>query len=436
MKILLIFSFIILINFSLISTIINIPADQPTIQQGIDVSVDGDTVLVQPGTYIENINYNGKLITIKSAYGPENCIIDGNQNGSVVTFENNEDSTSILDGFTIIHGLGDGSWSFWSGGGITTVNSSPTIKRCIIKNNTCPFIGAGVASWNSSSPTFINCMIHDNEDVGIFLTDPDAIFINCLVFNNLIGMFFESSNPQIINSTIVNNNEEGIQCHNNSNPELINSIVWNNEIMFHSICPSSSISISYSNIEGGEEGIETNDNGTVYWLEGNIAEEPLFIGTGEHPFSLLEDSPCIDAGTPDTTELNLPPFDIIGNPRIFGGIIDMGTYEWQGTSIDNDEFLISNFKMYNFPNPFNPETTISFNLTAEDAKNAKLEIYNIKGQRIKQFSIDNCQCAKAHKFSIVWDGRDSNGKRVSSGIYFYKLKTGSYSTVKKMLLLQ
>ena len=90
----------------------------------------------------------------------------------------------------------------------------------------------------------------------------------------------------------------------------------------------------------------------------------------------------------------------------------------------------------NYPNPFNPETTISFNLTAEGTENAELIIYNIKGQRIKQFSIDNCQCAKAHKFSIVWDGKDNNGKRVGSGIYFYKLKTGEIIKSKKMLLLK
>jgi len=52
----------------LFSTIINVPADQPTIQAGINVSVNSDTVLVQPGTYVENINFSGKLITVGSLY--------------------------------------------------------------------------------------------------------------------------------------------------------------------------------------------------------------------------------------------------------------------------------------------------------------------------------------------------------------------------------
>jgi len=85
----------------------------------------------------------------------------------------------------------------------------------------------------------------------------------------------------------------------------------------------------------------------------------------------------------------------------------------------------------NFPNPFNPSTTISFNLTAKNAKNAKIEIYNLKGQKIRQYSIFNSQS------SIVWDGTDENNQPVSSGIYFYKLKVGKdFSKTKRMLLLK
>jgi len=80
-----------------------------------------------------------------------------------------------------------------------------------------------------------------------------------------------------------------------------------------------------------------------------------------------------------------------------------------------------------FPNPFNPTTTISFNLTAE---HAEIEIFNIKGQKIKQYSIFNNQS------SIVWDGKDSKGNRVSSGIYFYKLKTENYEKTRKMILMK
>jgi len=85
----------------------------------------------------------------------------------------------------------------------------------------------------------------------------------------------------------------------------------------------------------------------------------------------------------------------------------------------------------NYPNPFNPETKIVFNLI--ESGNAKLEIYNIKGQKIKTLIKDQLSTGQ---HSVVWDGRDDNGKAVSSGVYFYKLQTPSKSYFRKCILLK
>ena len=85
---------------SLASTI-HVPQDQPTIQAGIDAATNGDTVLVAPGTFVENINFIGKAITVESSGGPSVTIIDGAQRSSVVTFNNGETLASVLSGFTI-----------------------------------------------------------------------------------------------------------------------------------------------------------------------------------------------------------------------------------------------------------------------------------------------------------------------------------------------
>ena len=104
-------------------------------------------------------------------------------------------------------------------------------------------------------------------------------------------------------------------------------------------------------------------------------------------------------------------------------------------SNDNEIIQLSDFElMQNYPNPFNPETTISFNLTAEDAENVELSIYNIKGQKVKTFLINSSTHTPIN--SIVWNGTDDNNNPVTSGIYFYKLSAGDKTAVKKMLLLK
>ena len=85
----------------------------------------------------------------------------------------------------------------------------------------------------------------------------------------------------------------------------------------------------------------------------------------------------------------------------------------------------------NYPNPFNPTTKISFSLPNEE--DIELTIYNIKGQKVKQL-INGQLTAGQH--SMIWDGKDTNEKSVSSGIYFYKLKTGKKELTRKMIMMK
>ncbi len=84
----------------------------------------------------------------------------------------------------------------------------------------------------------------------------------------------------------------------------------------------------------------------------------------------------------------------------------------------------------NYPNPFNSETTISFSFTTDNTESIEISIYNLKGQKVKEYSTFNNQS------SISWDGTDNNYNPVSSGTYFYKLELGNKTAVKKMLLLR
>ena len=101
--------------------------------------------------------------------------------------------------------------------------------------------------------------------------------------------------------------------------------------------------------------------------------------------------------------------------------------------VSNNEYEINNYpnlELSNYPNPFNPSTTISFNLIAKFTEDTELIIYNLKGQKIRKFSIFNYQS------SIEWNGTDKNNQPVASGIYFYKLRSGDIEISRKMLLLK
>lgn len=176
--------------FSASANTIHVPGDHATIQAAIDAAVNGDTVLVSDGTYTENINFNGKAITVKSVNGASVTIIDGNAVNTVVTFSSQETADSVLDGFTIRNGaVAVGSTT---GSGIYVADSSPTIKNNIITDNLgCQ--GSGIDVYFGSPLIQGNTITNNKQGGCVGGTGGGGI---------LIG---GASQPQILNNTISGN---------------------------------------------------------------------------------------------------------------------------------------------------------------------------------------------------------------------------------------
>jgi len=108
------------------------------------------------------------------------------------------------------------------------------------------------------------------------------------------------------------------------------------------------------------------------------------------------------------------------------------------TSADEFEITANQVYLSNFPNPFRTSTNISFNFTSEYEEDAEIEIYNIKGQKVRTLECFNSFEAQATESlsHIAWNGKDEAGKPVSAGIYFLKLKTDKNSITRKAILIR
>ena len=172
-------------------TTITVPTNYPTIQSAINAANNGDTVLVSPGTYVENINFSGKAITVTSSNGSVTTIIDGNHNGTVVTFNHSETAASVLSGFTIRNGFQSGGF----GGGISVSSASPTISSNLITGN---HAATGIGIFVSGGSSLIkNNTISNNDQTGAGSGGSGGGGI--LVFGSTSGTV------QIVANTITNN---------------------------------------------------------------------------------------------------------------------------------------------------------------------------------------------------------------------------------------
>jgi len=337
------------------ATVIYVPDDYKSIQAAIGAAVNGDSVIVRPGTYYENIDFNGKDITVKSEKGPHVTVIDAGQAGSAVVFISGESSAASIEGFTLTNGSGTEHWGgrYCGGGVFCKYDSSPVISGNIVVHNRTDYDGAGIWCGKGSSPTIANNIIAFNECYdngyasnggGVCCTGVDcsALIVNNYIHHNAcfnagggggINCYL-TANVRIINNTICHNFSDGhgggIDLLSSATVEVVNTILYGNnapngsEISLRE--SSSALDVSYSSVRGGKAGVFIENTCTLDWGAGMIDACPLFVEGAVGDYHLTFHSPCRDAG--DSTAAGLPAGDFEGDPRIAGSSVDMGADEF------------------------------------------------------------------------------------------------------------
>jgi len=284
----------------------------------------------------------------------------------------------------------------------------------------------------------INCLIADNNNqslhwgpttsglsVGIGNGNTEADVINCTIAGNFA---LETHTPGFTTGGV------------NYRVNVYNTIISGNtpyEAGMNTTLDADSAIVAFNHclVTGGESSFfHSSGLGTSLWLTGNLYGSPVYDSTSQYSYYPGMSSPTIDSGTLNLPgNVIMPIYDLAGNPRVYNGNIDIGCYEWDGTANqdENIPLLTDKLNLTNYPNPFNPSTTILYSLPKDMQVN--LVVYNIKGQKIK--TLHNGKQAKG-QHSVIWDGTDENGKLVSSGIYFYKLVTPNKVLTSKMVMLK
>jgi parallel beta-helix repeat protein/predicted outer membrane repeat protein len=211
-----------------LATKIHIPADQPTIQAGIDTAVNGDTVLVADGIYTgdgnRDIDFLGKDIVVMSESGPSSCIIDCEGDSlnlhRAFYFHNGETSGSGVQGFTIQNGYGSAI--------NCDISTSPTISNSIFTDNS---VGHAIYCNDDSSPTISNNTFIENSDGAIYCNDYSSPTIsnNTFVENSGGAIYCGSSSTTISNNTFTGNSGGAIVC-SWASPTISNNTFTGNSV--------------------------------------------------------------------------------------------------------------------------------------------------------------------------------------------------------------
>ena len=420
-----------------------------TIEQGVPVKFTGNYYLLVNGRVLAQGTVGDTIRFMRDdTTGFSANDTTGGWRGIRFDGTSSSNDSSIFEYCLIEHGKlynGASGWDNMGGGMFIKEFSKVRVENCVIRNNKVYSYGGGMRIHKADIRVINTKIINNrsnNNGGGLYVYESDHLrLIGCLIADNYSnqyggGVFSNLGDFTITNCTFANN-EAGQDGHglytagSSCNPEFTNCIIWgDSDPQIYLPTDDHDPSFRYCDIDGGQSGFDGNGAGANYsgLYENNIDQDPEFYGSGDDPYSLQATSPCLNEGAPDTSGLNLPDYDIIGNPRINEAQVDMGSYESPvAAGMERRRPVAASFALQqNYPNPFNPTTAIGYQLT--QTRYVELKVYNTLGQKVVSL-VNKKQSAGNHTVTF-----DAHG--LSSGVYYYRLYLdNTFSGMRKMVLI-
>jgi len=308
----------------------NILLDSITVQESV-----GFTVVAN---FIDCNNAVIKNSTFKNNRGGNSAVVAG------LDFQNPENSYRFIN-CKFINNIPDYENTEFQGGGGLTLGGAP-------------------GNINYNNPTYlVNCLFVGNNN------------------NALVSM--GCPKPFIINCTFADNIDSGLNFWWGSDAKIYNSVIYNNDnypivVANYETSDSAILDINRSLVDGGESSIILGNNGYYNYGPYNIDTEPGFLNMWGDPYMISDNSACIDAGSLDNLPENIemPEFDLAGNPRVYGDNIDIGAYEWNPTIVGFNTKIVKD-EIRTYPNPSSTEVNI-----ISSKEFTSIEVYDVLGYKI------------------------------------------------------
>jgi len=317
------------------------------------------------------------------------------------------------------------------GGGFCSVRSSPFVLSSYFIANSSTGVGGG-ASFEYSNPELLYNVFSENYSAlgggfGFLRSEAGKVVSNNLVQGNE-AKFFGGGICCIRDFTVFSNITitgnlasmgGGFYCNDSAAPSVYNSIIYENtgfgsEVYIWDFL--SAPNFYYCDIMGGPSAFEGSGGQQGYHgiYQNNLDTAVLFSSSGQYPWGLEAGSPCRDAGTPDTTGLQVPMTDLAGNARIINDRIDIGAYEF-----GHGEWIAENYRnqaeISVYPNPSQDMVHIRI-LNAENGL-TDCSIFSVDGRLVRSFSHSH---GMGGSVEFTWDARNDQGVRVNPGIYLIR----------------